>query len=98
MKLSEVAQVASNLAKQKDFHKEQCTYFLKLFNLHAKEIEPQPEIVGPGDLRLFLDSLSYSPIMKFYQKQAEHHASECFKIDLYADEFQQAAEAKLLAL
>lgn len=96
MKLAEIANVAGNLHKQREWHREQASYFLKLFNQHAAEPKPELHTVGGSLNDIFQDTLDYNPVQKFYQEQAQHHAAEIFKIDVRITEFEAAASKKLM--
>ena len=81
MALSESINTIGMLARLRDEHRKQATYFLVLFN---------KEKIDLRDI-----DLPFTPLKAFYQQQTEYHTVRAFELDEAIDTYQHAVDTIL---
>lgn len=77
MKMIEVAGVTQNLLNQKIFHTDKAAFYHSLFNSHF----------SGGPVRT-----TYTKVEEFYQRMAQYHLSEVFKVEAALGEFTEIVD------
>lgn len=87
MKLGNIASVCKILTAEREYHVKQRAYYSRLFGLDRPPVR---------ETDFTAEHFENTPLQEWYQKRAEHHAAELFKVDVAIQKFLETAETTLL--